>query len=194
MLLLLFGHPIMSVCDPQIHVHCISDAVQLSHPLISSSPSLLNLPQHQGLFCESSLCIRWPKYWRFSISPSSEYSGLISIKIDSLDPLAIEGAFRSFLQQHCSKASIILHSAFFTVQISKPYVITGKTIALTVWMFVGRVMSLLFNTLSRFCITFLPKAIGSWFHGYSHHLPWCWSPRKGNLSLLPHFRLLFSMQ
>ena len=100
-----------------------------------------------------------PKYWSFSfsISPSKEYSELISLKIDWLDLLAVQGTLRSLLQHHSSKVSVIQRSAFFTVQLSQPYVIAGKTIAVTVWTFVGRVMSLLFNTLSGFIIAFLPR-------------------------------------
>ena len=106
---------------------------------------------------ESVLQIRWPKYWSFSfsISPSSEYLGLISVRIDWLDLLAVQGTLKSLLQHHSSKASIVGCSAFFIVQLSHPYMTTGKTIALTRWTFVGKVMSLLFNKLSRLVITFL---------------------------------------
>ena len=109
---------------------------------------------------ESVLHIRWPKYWSFSfsISPSSEYSGLISFRIVSIDLLAVQETLKSLLQYHSSKASILQHSAFFIVQLSHPYVTTGKTIALTRWTFVGKVMSLLFNILSRLVITFLPRS------------------------------------
>ena len=109
---------------------------------------------------ESVLHIRWPKYWsfHFSISPSNEYSGLISFRMDWLDLLAIQGTFKSLLQHHSSKASILWHSAFFTVQLSHPYMTTGKTIALTKRTFVGKVMSLLLNMLSRLVITFLPRS------------------------------------
>ena len=109
---------------------------------------------------ESALGIRWPKYWSFSfsISPSNEYSGLMSFKMDWLDLLAVQGTLKSLLQHHSSKASILHHSAFFIVQLSHPYMTTGKTIALTVWTFVDKVMSLLFNMLSRFVIAFLPKS------------------------------------
>ena len=109
---------------------------------------------------ESLLHIRWPKYWsfRFSISPSNEYSGLISFRMDWLDLLAVQGTLKSFLQHHRSKASILLHSAFFIVQLSHPYMPTGKTIALTRWMFFGKVMSLFFNMLSRLIIAFLPRS------------------------------------
>ena len=105
---------------------------------------------------ESTLYIRWPKYWSFSfsISPSNEHPRLISISMDWLDLLAVEGTLKSLLQHHSSKASIFLHSAFFIVQLSHPYMTTGKTIALTRWTFVGKVMSLLFNMLSRLVITF----------------------------------------
>ena len=109
---------------------------------------------------ESALCIRWPKYWSFSfnINPSSEYSGLISFKIDWFDLLAVQGILKSLLQHHGSRASILWHSAFFTVQLSQPCVTTGKTITLTVQTYVGKVMSLLFNTMSRFVIAFLPRS------------------------------------
>ena len=110
---------------------------------------------------ESALHIRWPKYWSFSfrISPSNEYSGVISFRMDWLDLLAVPGTLKSLLQHHSSKASILQHSAFFIVQLSYPYMITGKTIALTRWTFVGKVMFLLFNTLSRFVIASLPKSV-----------------------------------
>ena len=113
-----------------------------------------------GVFSnELALCIRWPKYWSFSfsISPSSEYSELISFRMDWLDLLAVQGTLRSLLQHHSSKASILWHSAFFVVQLSHPYMTTGKTIALTRRTFVGKVMSLLFNVISRFVIAFLPR-------------------------------------
>ena len=109
---------------------------------------------------ESVLCIRWPKYWSFSFSiiPSKEIPGLISFRMDWLDLLAVQGTFKSLLQHHSSKASILRHSAFFTVQLSHPYMTTGKTIALTRRTFVGKVMSLLLNMLSRLVITFLPRS------------------------------------
>ena len=109
---------------------------------------------------ESALHIRWPKYWSFSfsISPSNEYSGLIPSRINWLDLLAVQGTLKSLLQHHSSKASILCHSAFFIVQLSHPYMTTGKTIILTRWTFVGKVMSLLFNMLSRLVITFLPRS------------------------------------
>ena len=114
-----------------------------------------------GVFSnESALHIRWPKYCSFSfnISPSNEHSGLISFRMDWLDLLAVQGTLKSLLQHHSSKASILRHSAFFTVQLSHPYMTTGKTIALTRQTFVGKVMSLLFNMLSRLVITFLPRS------------------------------------
>uniref|UniRef100_A0AC11DXC4 SDS3 homolog, SIN3A corepressor complex component n=1 Tax=Ovis aries TaxID=9940 RepID=A0AC11DXC4_SHEEP len=109
---------------------------------------------------KSALRIRWPKYWSFSfnISPSDEHPGLISFMMDWLDLLAVQGTLKSLLQLHSSKASILQHSAFFTVQLSHPYMTTGKTIALTRWTFVGKVMSLLLNMLSRLVITFLPRS------------------------------------
>ena len=109
---------------------------------------------------ESVHRIRWPKYWSFSfsVSPSNEYSGLVSFRMDWLDLLAVQGTLKSLLQHHSSKASILQHSAFFTVPFSHPYMTTGKTIALTRWTFVGKVMSLLFNMLSRLVITFLPRS------------------------------------
>ena len=109
---------------------------------------------------ESALFIRWPKSWSFSfnISPSNEHPGLISFRKDWLDLLAVQGTLKSLHQHHSSKASILQHSAFFIVQLSHPYLTTGKTIALTRWTFVGKIMSLLFNTLSRLVITFLPRS------------------------------------
>ena len=110
---------------------------------------------------ESALHIRWPKYWSFSfnISPANEYSGLISFRRDWLDLLAVQGTLKSLLQHHSSKASILRCSVFSVVQLSHPYMTTGKTIALTRWTFVDKVMSLLFNMLSRLVITFLPRSM-----------------------------------
>ena len=115
---------------------------------------------------------RWPKYWSFSfsISPSNEYPGLISFRIDWFDLLAVQGTLKSLLRQHSSKASILPHSAFFIVQLSHPYMTTGKTVVLTRWTFVGKVTSLLFNTLSRFDKAFLPRSkclLISWFQSLS---------------------------
>jgi len=144
----------------QTHAHGVGDAIQPSHPLSSPFPPTFNLSQHQGLSNESVLHITWPKYWSFSfsISPSNEYSGLISFRMDWLDLLAVQGTLKSLLQHHSSKASILQLSAFFIVQLSHPYMTTGKTIALTRRTFVGKVMSLLFNMLSRLVITFLPRS------------------------------------
>ena len=133
-----------------------SNHLILCHPLLlpSISPSI-------GVFSsESALHIRWPKYWSFSfnISPSNEHPGLI-VRMDWLDLLAVQGTLKSLLQHHGSKASIHQCSAFFTVQLSHPYMTTGKTIALTRWTFVDKVMSLLFNILSRLVITFLPRSV-----------------------------------
>ena len=133
----------------QTQVHWVSDTIQLSHLLSSPSPPAFNLSQHQGLLNESVLSIRWPKYWSFSISPSNEYSGLISFRMDWFDLLAVQGTLKSLLQHHSSKGSILQCSAFFIVQLSHPYMTTGKTIVLTRRTFVGKVMSLLFNMLSR---------------------------------------------
>ena len=131
-----------------------SDDIQAPHPLLSPSPPAFSLSQHQDLFQWVGSLHQVPKYWssRFSISPSNEYPGLVSFRMDWLDFLAVQGTLKSFLQHYSSKASIIWHSAFFIVQLSHPYMTTGKTIALTRWTFVGKVMSLLFNMLSRFII------------------------------------------
>ena len=117
----------------QTHVHWVGDAIQPSHPLLSPYPPTFNISQHQSLFFESVFCIRWPKYWSFSfsISPSNEHPGLISFRMDWLDLLAVQGTLKSLLQHHSSKASILRRAAFFTVQLSHPYMTTGKTIALT---------------------------------------------------------------
>ena len=144
----------------QTHVHW----VQWCHPTISSSvvpfSSCLQSFPASGSFNESALRIRWPKYWSFSfnISPSSEYSGMISFRMDWLDLLAVllAGTLKSLLQHHSSKASILRYSAFFMVHLSHPYMTTGKIIALTRWAFVGKIMSLLFNMLSRLVKGFLP--------------------------------------
>ena len=129
---------------------------------------------------ESALRIRWPKYWSFSfnISPCNKYLGLISFRMDWLDLLAVQGTLKSLLQHHTPKASILLHSAFFTVQLSHPYMTTGKTIALIRWTFVGKVMSLLLNMLSRLVITFLPRSKRLLISWLQSHLQWFWSPQK----------------
>ena len=143
----------------QTHVHWVGDAIQPSHPLSSPSPPPSIFPSIRVFPNESVLPIRWPKYcsFSFSISPSNEYLGLISFRMDWLDLLEAQGTLRSLLQHHSSKASILWHSAFFMVQLSHPHMTTGKTISLTWRTFVGKVMSLLFNMLSRLVIAFLPK-------------------------------------
>ena len=180
---------------------------QPSHPLLSTSPPAFNLSQHQSLLYESVCLIRWSKYWSFSfnISPSNEHPRLISFKMDWLDLLAVQGSLKSLLQYHSSKASIIWYSDFFIVQLSYPYMTTGKTIALTRWAFFGKVMSLLFNMLSRLVIVFLPRSkhlLISWllsasavifeppkiksvsFHCLPFYLPWSDGTRCHDLSFL----------
>ena len=153
------------------------ELVMPSNHLILCRPLLLPpsiFPRLRVFSNESVLYIRWPKYWSFSISPSSEYSGLISLRMDWLDLLAVQGTLKSLPQHHSSKASILWWSALFIVQLSHPYMTTGETIALTRWTFVGKVMSLLFGMLSGLVIAFLPRSkclLISW-------LQWFWSPRK----------------
>ena len=129
----------------------------LCRPLLLLPPIL---PSIRVFSNESTLHMRWPKHWSFSfnISPSNEHPGLVSFRMDCLDLLAVQGTLKSLLQHHSSKASILQCSVFFTVQLSHPYMTTGKTIALTRWAFVGKVMSLLLNMLSRLVITFLPRS------------------------------------
>ena len=143
----------------QTHVHRVSDAIQPSHPLLSPSRLAPN-PSLRVFSNESTLHTRWPKYWSFSfgIIPSKEIPGLMSFRMDWLDLLAVQGTLKSLLQHHSSKASVLRCSAFFTVQLSHPYMTTGKTIALTRQTFVGKVMSLLLNMLSRLIITCLPRS------------------------------------
>ena len=137
----------------QLHIYW-SNHLILCHPLLLL-PSIF--PTFRVFFSELVLLIRWPKYWSFSfsINPSNEYSWLISFRIDWFDLFAVQGTLKSLLQHHSSKASILWCSAFFMVQLSHPYMTTGKTIALTIWTFVGKV---LFNILSRFVIAFLPRS------------------------------------
>ena len=163
----------------QNHVHWVGDAIQPSCPLLSPSPLTLNLSQHQGLFewGSSSHQVAQVLAFQLNISPSNEHSGLISFRMDWLDLLAVQGSLKSLLQHHSSKALILQCSAFFIVHLSHPYMTTGKTIALTRWTFVDKVMSLLFNTLSRLVMTFLPRSkrlLISWLH----HLQWFLEPRK----------------
>ena len=139
---------------------------------------------------------QWPKCWSFifNVSPSNEYSGLISFKMDWLDLLAVQGTLKSLLQHHSTKASILWLSAFFIVQLSHPYMTTGQTIALIRWTFVGKVMSLLFNMLSRLVITFLPRSkslLISWLQSPSAVTL---EPKKQSLTLFPLFPCLFAMK
>ena len=151
----------MSIESAMPSIHLI-----LCHPLLLLHP----IPPSNRVFSsESTLRMRWTKYWSFSfsISPSNEHPGLSSFRMAWLDLLAVQGTLKSLLQHHSSKASILQRSAFFTVQLSHPYMTPGKTIALTRWTFVGKVMSLLFNMLSRLVITFLPR---------NHLISWLQSP------------------
>ena len=171
------------------------ESVMPSNHLILCRPLLLPssiFPSIKVFSNESITHIRWPKYWSFSfnISPSSEYSGLISFRIDWFDLLAVQGTLKSLLQHHSSKVSILRCSAFFMVQLSHPYMTIGKTIALTRQTFVGKAMSLLFNMLSRLVIAFLPRSkclLISWLHSPSTVIL---EPKKISLSLFPH---LFAM-
>ena len=156
------GLPVHHQLQSLLKLMSIESVMPSSH-LILCRPLLIlpPIPPSIRVFSdESTLRMRWPEYWSFSFSiiPSNEYPGLISVRMDQLDLLAVQGTLKSLLQHHSSKASILQHSAFFTVQLSHPYMITGKTIALTRQTFVGRVMSLLFNMLSRLVITFLPRS------------------------------------
>ena len=146
-----------------------SNRLILCHSLLLP-PSIF--PNIRVFSSESILCIRWPKYWSFSfnISPSNEHPGPTSFRMDWLDFLAVQGTLKSLLQHHSSKATILRCSAFFIVQLSHPHLTTGKNIPLTRWTFVGKVMSLLLNMLSRLVITFLPKSKIFLFHGCSCHL------------------------
>ena len=169
-----------------------SNHLILCRPLLLLPPVL---PSIRVFSSESVLCIRWPKYWTFSfcISPSKEHSGLISFRMDCLDLLAVQGTLKSLLQHHSSKAAVLQCSAFFIVQLSHPYITTGKVIALTRWTFVGKVMSLLFSMLSKLVIAFLPR---------SKRLlpPWLQSPStvilepKKILLLYPCFTHLFAIK
>ena len=140
----------------QVHVHCISDAIQSYHPLMLSSLSALSLSQHQGLFQWVFHSHRMTKILELQLQHQSFQ--WIFRKIDCFELFAVQGTFRSVIQHHSSKASILWHSSLFMVQLSQLYMATGKTIALTIWTFVGRVISLLLNTLSRFVIAFLPRS------------------------------------
>ena len=197
----------------QTHVHRVSDAIESVMPsnhLILCHPLLLPCSIFSSIrifSSESVLRIGWPKYWSFSfsINPSNEYSGLISFRMDWLDLLAVQGTLTSLLQHHSSKASVLWHSAFLIVQLSHPYMTTEKTIALTKWTFVGKVMSLLSNMLPRPVITFLPRSkhlLISWFqlpsavilepikivsqcfHCFPVYFPWSDGTRCHDLSFL----------
>ena len=189
----------------QTHVHRASDAIQPSHSLSSSPcPPTFNLSSIRVFSNQSVLHVRWPKYWSFSlsVSPSNEFSRLISFRMDWLDLLAVQGTLKSILQHYSSKASILRHSAF---QFSHPYMTIGKTIALTRRTFVGKVMSLLFKMLSRCVIAFLPRSkslLFSWlqspsavilkpqnivchcFHCFPIYLPWSDETKCHDLSFL----------
>ena len=141
------------------------ESVILSNHLILCHPLLLlpsTFPSIRVFSNESALCMSRPKYWSFSVNPSNQYSGLISFGMDWLDLLTVQGTLKNLLQHHNLKTSILWHSAFFMVQLSDPYMTTGKIIALIIQIFVGKVMSLLFNTLSRFVIAFLPRSKCLW--------------------------------
>ena len=179
-----------------VRVTSIESVMPSSH-LIFCRPLLLlppNIPSTRVFSNESTLHMSWPKYWSFSISmnPSNEHPGLVSFRMDWLDLLAVQGTLKSLLQLHSSKASILQRSAFFTVQLSHPYMTTGKTIALTRWTFVGKVMPLLLNMLSRLVITFLPRSkrlLISWLQSPSAvifpiYFPWSDGTRCHDFSFL----------
>ena len=175
------GLPVHQLLEStQTHVHWVDDAIQPSHPLSSPSPPALNLSQHQGLFKWVSSPHQVAKVLELKLQHQStnEHPGLISFRMDWLDLLAVQGTLTSLLQHHSSKASILQRSAFFTVQLSHPYMTTGKTIALIRWTFVGNVMSLLLNAQSRLVITFLLRSkrlLISWLQSPSE---WFWRPKK----------------
>ena len=160
----------------QTHVHWIDDVIDyliLCHLLLFLP---LIFPRIRVFCNELALHIKWS--FSFRIRPSNEYSGLISFRIDWFDLLAVQGTLKSLLQHRNSKESVLWHSAFFMVELLHSYMTTRKTIALTIWTFVSKVMSLLFNTLSRFVIAFLPRRKCLLVSGCSHHLQWFGSPRK----------------
>ena len=178
------------------HVHRVGDAIQPCPCLSSPSPPAFICPSIRVFSNESALRIGWPKYWSFSfsISPSNEYSGLISFRIDWFDLLAVQGTLKSLLQHHSSKASILRYSALFMVQLSQPYMNTGKAVALTRQTSVGKVMFLLFNMLSRLVIAFLPSSkhvLISWLQSPSAVIL---EPPKLSLSLFPLLPHLFAMK
>ena len=168
----------------QTHIHWVNDAIQPPHPLAPTSPPAFNLSSTRVFSNESALHIRWSKYWSlsFSISPSSEYSGLIFFQIDWFDLLIAQRTLESLLQYHSLKASILQPSAFLMAQlltsVDNSYMTTGKNIAFTIWTFAGKMMSLLCNIMSRFVKAFLPRIKHLFIHGCSHSLKWFWEPKK----------------
>ena len=175
------------------------ESVMPSSHLILCCPLLLlpPIPPSIRVFSnESTLHMRWPKYWNFSfnMSPSNKHTGLISFRMDWLDLLAVQGTLKSLLQHHHSKASIFRHSTFFTVQLSHPYMTTGKTRALTRWTFAGKVMSLLFNMLSRLVITFLPRSKCVLISWLQFTICSDFGAQKNSLTLFPLFPHLFAMK
>ena len=175
--------PSIAISQSLLKLTCIESVMPSNH-LILCRPLLLLpsiFPNITVFFKELAVCIRWPKYWSFSfsISPSNEYSGQwITFRMDRLDFLAVQGTLKSLLQHHSSKASILWCSAFFMVQLSHPYMTTGKTTALTRRIFVGKLMSLLFNMLSSFVIAFLPRSKCRNFMAAVTIWQWFWSPSK----------------
>ena len=192
------GHPVhpQLVESTQTHVHCVGDAIQHSHPSVIPFSSCPQSCPASGSFQMSQLSATGGQSTgvSFNISPSNEHPGLISCRMDWLDLLAVQGTLGSLPQHHSLKASILQCSAFFTVQLSHPYMTTGKTIALTRWTLVGKVMCLLFNMLSRLIITFLPRSkrlLISWLQSLSTVIL---EPRKKSQPLFPLFPHLFAMK
>ena len=180
----------------QTHIHWVDDAIQTSHPLLPLSSSAFDLSQHQGLFQWVSSSHQVAKVFKFQLQHQS-FQRIFSVdffRIDWINLLAVQGTLKCLIQHHSSKASVLWWSAFFMIQFSPPYVTTGQTIVLTTWNFVSKVMSLLFNTLSRFAIAFLPRRnclLISWLQSLSSVIL---SPRKESLSLFPLFPHLFAMK
>ena len=192
------GFPVLHHLWELAKLMSIETVMPSNHLILCFSllPLPLTFPSIRVFSNELALHIRWPKYWSFSFSssPSNEYSGLISFRTDWLDLLAVQGTLKSLLQHHNSKASILRHSAFFMIQLSHPYMIIGKTLTLTIWTFVGKVMPLLFSMLSRLIIAFLLRSkhlLISWLQSPSAVLL---EPKKISLSLLSLFPHLFAMK
>ena len=189
------GFPVLYCCPEfaKIYIHWVSDAIRPSHPLFPPSPPPFSLSQHQGLF-------QWVGYSHHVAKvlelqhPSSEYSGLFSFRVDWFDLLAVQGILKSLLQHHRLKASILWCSTFFMVQLSHLHMTTGKTIALTIRTFVGKVMSLIFNMPSKFITAFFQGASIFYFHGCSHHPQWFWRPRKKVCHCFHFFPLVYAMK